>query len=59
MGHEAMRIAVDDSAFPSHADGGQNVVACAHDIPNSGFIQLFDDLGGDFLEFVFEDDEPD
>lgn len=43
MGNKAWRISVYESTFPGNTDGGENVIARAHDSAYAGFSQLSND----------------
>ncbi|KAL8996774.1 MAG: hypothetical protein Q9169_003797 [Polycauliona sp. 2 TL-2023] len=53
--YEAMRCAVDQRAFSSDADGGENIVAGTHDLAYPRLFEFFDSLGCRGLQLVLED----
>ena len=57
--HEAMRVAIQQSAFPRNTNGSEDVVACHHHRANVGVEQLLQHTRRGRLELVLENDEAD
>ena len=53
-----MSCAVNQATLSSDTDGGQNIVAGTHDVPDIGLVKFIDDLGGGRFQLVLEDNEP-
>lgn len=57
MGDKTLLVRTNHLAFASNADSSQDVVACAHDIPNASLVELGNHLGRGALQLILKDDK--
>lgn len=57
MGHETIGGAVDQRTLPSDADGSQDVVSGAHDLPDARLVKFLDGASRCRLQLILKDDE--